>query len=178
MKKIFLIALLLCSALVQAQDLVVGTGCLESDYRLPDNVGRQVQSKLLQALTQNGVSAIPGGARFAMVPKVVINNEETTTTIPVFSDVDFDLEISLTEVYTGKVFATTTMNVKGRGANKVNAISKGISSVRLNTPAFARFIDSARQKVMDYYKTNGLTVVAEAKKELEMCHYDRAIAHV
>ena len=110
-----------------AQQLTVAPAHLVCDYQVPDKLDTQVKSKLQRALAEHGISSDPEMARFAMVPSIAINNEQTRATIPPKCDVDFDLVLSLTDIFSGKVFSTFTRSAESTGANKANAIALGVS---------------------------------------------------
>lgn len=179
MKKILFIAAVIIAALpfsrTQAQVLNVSPAHLVCDYQVPEKLDTQVKSKLQRALTQYGISSEPGYSRFAMVPTVSINNEETTATVPVYCNVDFDLVISLQDAVSGKVFASFTREVKGRGTNKANAIAKGISALKLNEPDFQAFCEDAKQKVIDYYETNMSAIIAKAQNAAKVRSFEEAL---
>lgn len=179
MKKLFIIGALLLSAAplsnALAQELNVAPAHLVCDYQVPEKLDTQVKSKLQRALTQYGISSNPGYSRFAMVPSVSINDEQTTTTIPVYCNVDFDLVISLQDAYSGKVFATYTRDVKGRGTNKSNAIAKGISALNLNNPDFSNFCEDAKGKVFAYYEANMGSIIQKAQNAAKMRSFDEAL---
>ena len=64
-----------------------------SDYEIPEKLDNQMKSKLQRSLTAYGIASEIGMSSFAMVPEVVINDEHTTTTVPVYCNIDFDLVV-------------------------------------------------------------------------------------
>ena len=126
-----------------AQQITVAPAHMISDYEIPEKLDNQMKSKLQRSLTAYGIASEIGMSSFAMVPEVVINDEHTTTTVPVYCNIDFDLVITLKDIYTGKIFASFTQQGKGKGTDKSNAIARGVSTIRLNTPEFQSFCDSA-----------------------------------
>lgn len=160
---------------VIAQQLNVAPAHLVCDYKVPEKVDNQVKNKIQKALAKYGISAVPGASRFAMVPTVSINNEQTTATVPPYCDMDFDFSIALQDAFSGKVFATYSMEVTSRGTNKSNAISKGISALKMNDPSFISFCDEARVKVIDYYETNMSAIIARANAAASARNFDEAL---
>lgn len=159
----------------KAQELNVAPAHLVCDYNVPEKLDNQVKSKIQRALMQYGISSNPGVSRFAMVPQVTINNEQTTATVPPYCDVDFDLVISLQDAYSGKAFASFTKQTTARGTNKSNAIAKGISSIKLNDPKFVAFCEDAKQKVFDYYESNMGSIIAKAQNAAKARNFDEAV---
>lgn len=179
MKKIiksFVLGMALVAAIpCLAQQITVAPAHMISDYQIPEKLDNQVRSKLQRALTAYGIASEVGMSSFAMVPEVVINDEHTSTTVPVYCDVDFDLVIMLQDVYTGKIFASFSKNGKGKGTNKSNAIAKGVSAIPLNTPEFKGFCESAKLKVIAYYEQQMPALIASSKAAANGRNFEQAI---
>lgn len=158
-----------------AQQIMVAPAHIVSSYEISEKLDNQVKSKLQRALTVYGIASEEGVSSFAMVPEVIINDEHTSTTIPVYCDVNFDLVISLKDVYTGQVFASFTKDGKGRGTDKSNAIAKGVSAIPLNTPEFRTFCESAKSKVIVYYEQQMLALIASSKAAAAGRNFEQAI---
>lgn len=148
-----------------SQTFIVAPAHLVSDYNLSTKLDTQVQQKLQKALTKNGVGSIPHISRFAVVPTVIITNEVVTATVPQFFDVEFELVFNMCDVQTGKVFGSTSIEAKSRGANRENALTKGISSMKYDKdPAFVNFIAESKQAIFDYYEQNLFAILNKAEQ--------------
>lgn len=148
-----------------SQTFIVAPAHLVSDYNLSTKLDTQVQQKLQKALTKNGVGSIPHISRFAVVPTVIITNEVVTATVPQFFDVEFELVFNMCDVQTGKVFGSTSIEAKSRGANRENALTKGISSMKYDKdPAFVDFIAKSKQAIFDYYEQNLPAILNKAEQ--------------
>lgn len=174
-KTICILATIIPAFIVSAQQLNVAPAHMVCDYKVSEKLDNQVKNKIQKALSQYGITAQPGCSRFAMVPTVAINQEQTTATIPVYCDVDFDFTISLMDAFSGKVFATYSTEVSSRGSNKQNAIAKGVSALKLNEPSFVRFCDEAREKVIGYYETNMSSIISKANIAASARSFDEAL---
>ena len=175
MKKFLTASALFFALSLNAQELTVCPAHLVSDYDVPEKLDTQVKSKIQRALTQYGISAEPGFSRFAMVPEVTINDEQTTATVPAICNIDFDFVVSLTDIFSGKTFASFTQEAKGKGTNKTNAIAKGVSAIKLNTPKFATFCEDAKGKVISYYEANMGAIILKAQNAAKTRNFDEAL---
>lgn len=178
MKNLFKICMLNAAFLAMpclAQQITVAPAHMISDYEIPEKLDNQMKSKLQRSLTAYGIASEIGMSSFAMVPEIVINDEQTTTTVPVYCNIDFDLVISLKDIYTGKIFATFTQNGKGKGNNKSNAIAKGVSAMPLNTSEFQTFCENAKDKVILYYEQQMPALIASSKAAANGRNFEQAI---
>lgn len=165
----------LLSLQVVGQTFTVAPAHLVSDYNLSEKLDNQVQQKLQKALTKNGVGSMPHVSRFAVVPTVIINSEVVTATIPQFFDLEFELVFSMCDVQTGKVFGTASVEAQCRGANRENALTKGISAMKYDRdPAFVQFIADSKQAIFDYYEQNLDAILNKAKQAASNKKYDQA----
>jgi hypothetical protein len=175
-KMLLLLSLLIVSGFnVMAQEMTVSPAHVICDYQLSDKVDNQVKSKLQRALSKFGISSDPGLSRFAMVPEIIINNEQTRATIPAKCDIDFDFVVSLEDIQSGKIFASYSYNVQATGGNKANAITKGVSTLKLNDADFARFIAESKDKVITYYEAQIPSIVQRAKSAVSARNFQEAI---
>lgn len=159
-----------------AQQIIIAPAHMISDYEIPEKLDNQMKSKLQRSLTAYGIASEIGMSSFTMVPEVVINNEQTTTTVPVYCNIDFDLVITLKDIYTGKIFASFSQQGKGVGTNKSNAIAKGVSTIPLNTPEFKTFCESAKNKIMIYYEQRMPVLIASSKAAANGRNFEQAIS--
>lgn len=158
-----------------AQELTVAPAHLVCDYNVPEKLDTQVKSKLQRALSQYGISAGAGMSRFAMVPEVAINDEQTLATVPVKCNVDFDFVVTLQDAFSGKVFSTFTLSATGTGNNKANALSLGISKLKLSGKDFSEFCEDSKKKVVAYYESQVSTIIAKSQSAASARHFDEAL---
>jgi hypothetical protein len=162
-----------------AQELAVSPAHVVCDYELSDKIDNQIKSKLQRALAKYGISSEPGMSRFAMVPRITINNEQTRPTVPPLCDVEFDFVVTLSDNRSGKDFATYTYSdIKCTGGNKSNAISKGVSTLKLNDPDFIRFVEESKSKVISHYESQIPAIVAKAKNAANGRNFQEAIYYL
>lgn len=171
----FVLSMALAAIPCMAQQITVAPAHMVCDYQIPEKLDNQMKSKLQRSLTAYGIASEVGMSSFAMVPEVVINDEHTTTTVPVYCNIDFDLVISLKDIFTGKIFASFTKNGKGKGTNKSNAIATGVSAIPLNTPEFKEFCESAKSKVIFYYEQQMPSLIASSKAAANGRNFEQAI---
>lgn len=173
LKLIFGLTCVACQT--SAQELTVAPAHLISDYQVPQKLDSQVKSKLQRALSQYGISAQEGMSRFAMVPEVAINDEQTLATVPAKCNIDFDFVITMQDVYSGKVFSSFTTSAIGTGNNKVNALSIGISKVKLTSKDFSDFCNESKKKVVAYYESQISTLIAKARNAASARNFGEAL---
>lgn len=160
---------------IKCQELCVAPAHLVCDYQLPEKLDNHVRSKLQRALTANGIGSEIGASRFAMVPEIIIKDEQSTATIPVYCDVIIDFVVSLKDVFNGKVFASTAYTTEGKGTSKVDAIVKGISHLRLEGDDFEKFCEKAKEKVISYYADNMSSFINKANNCTNGRDYEQAL---
>lgn len=176
LRSVLLGCLFVTALLVRAQQLTVAPAHVLCDYKVNEKTDRLVSSRLQRSLSAYGISSEVGMSRFSVVPEIVVNNEKTSSGVPAYCEVEFDFVCSLKDIYSGKVFATVTLQAKGRGSNKSAAIAKGISALNLQSPQIESFCESAKSKVIAYYQTNIPSIVAKANAAVAQQNYEQALS--
>lgn len=172
---LLLIAAASISHVLSAQEITVAPAHVVCNYKLPAKLDSQIKSKLQRALTKYGVSSEIGASRFAIVPEIIINSEKTTNTIPSYSNVDFDFVLSLKDIHTGRIFATYSIQTLSKGTNKVNAITKGVSNIRLDNTNFSMFCKEAKDKILSYYSSNLNAIISKSRNAANTQNYEEAL---
>lgn len=172
----FVLGILFPFSSLHAQYVAVSPAHLVCDYEVSEKVDNQVKLKLQKALTACGISSEIGASRFAMVPEIAIIDERTKSTVPTTCEIDFNMVISLKDIYTGKSFASISIPGQGVSSTKMASISKGVAAVRLNSVAFNEFCANAVDKMVEYYEANLSSIIAAAKAEAKGQNFQNALS--
>lgn len=164
---------------VQAQDIAIAGGHIVCAYDLPESVDLQVQGKLNKVLSHWGLAfASAEETRFAFIPNLNINNVQTSGGIPAITKVDCTLDLQIIDFMTGKLFGSYAIELKGRGANKVNALSKAIAQANLNTARLRHFVQITKEKILAHYDAIAPHQIAKAKRLSQQKRYAEAMQAV
>ena len=169
------IATLLFSPLC-AQTISVGIVSPEPDQYIDATAAKAIVTKLQRVLAQNGVA--DSGSDFVLVPTVTIDEDDLIESgmVNIFK-LKGTLNITLTQLSTGKTFGATSTTIKGSGKrNKAIAVKAAAGSLNVNDPTLHKFLEDAKNKVVDYYTQNASSLLAKARTAAAQDDYEQALA--
>ncbi len=184
-KFVLLLAFALCLSYAQAQ---TGDGKMTDKGRLtlavwvPDQIenmpaGAQanLENKLNQILTANGMSGNVMNTRFILSANVIVQTKDITATAPPMQAYTLDVTLYIGDGFEGKAFSSYTTTVKGVGENETKAYNAALKSIKTTDPAYQTFIDKGKSKIIEYYNAQCDFIIKDAQSLANMNKFDEAI---
>lgn len=187
MKKIsfsLMLACLLSLGATQAQNqatseekssIYLGAWVPETIEDMPVAAKKQLENKLKQIITANGISAGSGYPRFIISANVSVLTKDITPTAPPMQAYTLDITYYIGDGYDGKAFSSYAATIKGVGENDTKAYLAALKNIKTSDPAYQSFIDKGKAKIIEYYNTQCDVIIKEAQELAKMNYYDEAI---
>lgn len=187
MKKIFLIvlALIVYSYSIQAQNsegkmddkgrLALTAWVPEQIEGMPEASRQNLENKLKQIITANGMSASPFSSRFIITANVTVVTKDMTATAPPMQAYTLDVTFYVGDGFEGKSFASYTSTIKGVGANETKAYTAALKNIKTNDPGYQAFIEKGKGKIIEYYNSQCDFIIKEAKTLATQNKFEEAI---
>ena len=131
--------------------------------------------KMLQIACQNGISGLGTNPGFVLGTEIAQTGRAATATTPQKMTVKYDLTFKVMNITTGDVYATATQEVMGVGNSFVEANQNFTSEIK-NTPALQKMLQTASERIIDWYNKNVQTVKNEIETAAGKGDYDLALA--
>lgn len=142
---------------------------------LPAGARSNLQSKLGQIITANGFGNASYNTRFILTPNIHVVNKHILAGAPPRVAVTLDVHLFVGDGFEGTKFGSTTVTVKGVGANENKAYINALKQLRTQTPEINRLISSSKQRILDFYNTQCDFILKEAEIAAAQYNYDRAL---
>ena len=187
MKKIFISLLIisLSGIVSQAQNVLTSTDdfgrlsltpIIASNANIPSYSTALVKSKLIQIVTQNGLSCESLDNRFVITANMVEVSKEITATMPTMVAVAVAPTLYIGDLETGKLFASCSLPmIKGVGTDETKAYISAINSMRLSDSSIAKFVNTGKNKIIEYYNSQIDFILSQAETLSNQERYDEAI---
>ena len=178
MKRSVLIGLMLSALLciVQGQTSQIYISVVQPDRNdIPSEAGKQLERKMIQLLTANGISSQDTNNRFVMTAKADITSKDIVASTPQRISEKIDLTFIIGDMVENKVFETVTIPLIGIGINENKAYIAAINQVKPQKAELKEFLDNAKQKIVDYYAVRCSQIIKDAQKLASGNNYDEAI---
>ena len=178
MKRCVIIGILLSalSCIVQGQTSMLYLSVVQLDRdEIPAEAGKQLERKLTQLLTSNGISSQDPNNRFVITAKADITSKDIVASTPQRVSEKIELTLFIGDIVENKVFETVTIPLIGIGINENKAFISAINQVKPQKEELKGFLENAKKKIVDYYAVRCSQIIKDAQKLASGNNYDEAI---
>lgn len=142
---------------------------------ITQDIADRISMKLLQMACQNGISGLGENPKFVFGTEIAQTGRATTGTAPQKMTVQYQLTYKVMNAVTGDVYATATQDVMGVGSSFVEANQNFVKEIK-NTPEIQKMLQTASERIIDWYNKNVQTVKNEIETAAGKGDYDLALA--
>lgn len=142
---------------------------------LTEESSNQLDIKLRQLLTQNGISDDDPNCRFAIVVKPSIITKDIIPGPPAKVSMNIDFTFIVGDIEENKQYASTTISSIGVGVNENKALIAAIKAIKPRNPELLALLKDAKNKIVQYYSQKCDQIKMEAEREAAVHNYELAI---
>lgn len=142
---------------------------------ITQDIAERISIKMLQMACQSGISGLGTNPAFVLGTEIVQTGRAATGTAPQKMTVLYELTFKVMNTATGDVYATTTQSVAGVGSSFVEANQNATNEIK-NTPAIQQMLQTASQRIIDWYNQNAQTVKNQIETAAGKGDYGLALA--
>lgn len=135
-----------------------------------------IQNKLNQIATQNGMGGSALNNRFIITANVVVLTKDITPTAPPMQAYTLEITLYIGDGIEGTLFSTTSITLKGVGQTETKAYNAALKNLKVNDPRFTNFIEAGKNKIIEYYNSQCDFILKEADMLVSQNAFDAAIA--
>lgn len=146
------------------------------DENLSVEAAKQLESKLIQMVTANGIGGLGGNPRYVLAPEVNLLKKEVTSTAPVRHLITYDITFYVADIILGTVFASSNIQATGVGDSETLAFLAAFNDLKPTDAKFQQMLSDAQDKIVTYYQEHGAELVNEAKMLSAKGNYAEAMA--
>lgn len=142
---------------------------------VPPAARQMLQNKMLQMAILNGLGASIENSRFCIVPSINIISKEIAPTAPPMVVLNMGVTFYIVDAASKTIFSQTSISVKGVGINKEKAYISGIRSIHIRAGQFKNFIETGKQKIIEFYNSNCDIILERAQALSGQKKYEEAL---
>lgn len=146
------------------------------DENLSVEAAKQLESKLIQMVTANGIGGLGGNPRYVLAPEVNLLKKEVISTAPVRHLITYDITFYVADIILGTVFASSNIQATGVGDSETLAFLAVFNDLKPTDAKFQQMLSDAQDKIVKYYQEHGAELVNEAKMLSAKGDYAEAMA--
>ncbi len=182
MKRICLLliaGLLTCNMFAQSSakgssiSLAVYVGDLVEPF--PMAAKAQVENKLHQLITKNGISSADYANQFVITAVATPLTKDILAGPPTQIAEKMEISFYIADVYNKTIFASSSVTTRGVGTTEAKSYMDALRRINLNTPALQEFISKGKAKIVDYYDSQAEKMFTKARALAKQHNYDEAL---
>lgn len=177
MKKIYSLILAIAASMTlfaQTEYLPISVVVGDMLEPFPANAKVQVENKLHQLLTRQGISAM-GSTQFAITAIAVPQNKEVLAGPPTQYVETMELTLYIVDLSNEVVFASESQTLKGVGTTDAKSYLDALKKINLQGDKMAQFVAQGKTKIIAYYDNQAPVILAQAKTKARMREYEEAM---
>lgn len=145
---------------------------------IPHEAAKQLENKMHQLITINGIADTDPNGRFIITAKSYIVSKDIVGGAPQRISQKVDFTFLIGDVIENKVFESYTFSAIGVGINENKSYINAITKMKVNNSQFTSFIQKAKDKILQYYAARCEQIILEAKRQASNHDYQQAIYHL
>lgn len=142
---------------------------------IPAEAAKQLENKLTQLISANGVAEVDPANRFVLTSKASILTKDIVPGPPAKVSMNIDFTFMVGDLVDNKVFESFTISTVGVGINENKAFIAAIKNVKPKNPDLVAFLNAAKQEIVNYYASRCSQIKQEAEREAAAQNFDKAI---
>jgi hypothetical protein len=180
-KHILFICLVIATLGSHAQVKLDDFGRIILNTYLPDNIAlpaeakSQLQTKLNQITSNNGMGGSQANPRFIITAHVNIGTKDIIAGPPQMISQNLVLVLFVGDALTNTIFSNTTLSLKGVGTNENKAFIEAFKNINPKNKEVTAFLEEGKNKIINYYSTNCDFIIKDAQTLVKQEKYDEAI---
>ena len=117
------------------ENLLTDEGKIKLTVMVPNEnlsveAAKQLESKLIQMVTANGIGGLGGNPRYVLAPEVNLLKKEVTSTAPVRHLITYDITFYVADIILGTVFASSNIQATGVGDSETLAFLAAFNDLK------------------------------------------------
>ncbi len=148
---------------------------LNDDIEVPLQSRKLFENKLLQIVSNNGLSGSSDRERFIITANINVMNKEITNTNPVMYVYNLSVDYYAGDGFEGKSFSTYSTSIKGVGENEIKAFSAAIKSINPKSKEFAEFLNNTKKRIAEYVNSQCDINIKKARYLATTNQFDEAL---
>lgn len=142
---------------------------------IPGGAQRNLQNKLMQVASLNGLGATQGAAQFVMVPMISVINKDVTPTAPPKVSLTIDVTLYIVDMLSQNIYSQTSIQVRGVGNNEERAYTQALNGINPRHGQFKGFVEKGKEKIVEYYNSKCDVIISSAKALSGQKKYEEAL---
>lgn len=155
--------------------IVLNSVVLDKDNQMPGEAKSQLESKLDQIASNNGVGGNSINPRFVIAAKLNTISKDIIAGPPQMVAINVEAVYFVGDAVDNQIFGNTTITLKGVGTNENKALINAVQNIGIKNKAFADLVNTGKSRVVEYYTQKCDFIIKRASTLSQQQNFDQAI---
>lgn len=128
-----------------------------------EDIADRISMKMLEIAAQNGISGMGTNPNFVLGAEINQTNRIATGTAPQKMTTQYEMLFKVMNALAGDVYGVSKQEVTGVGSSFEEATHNAVNNIK-NTPEMQTFLQTASERIIDWYNTNITVLKNEVEK--------------
>ncbi len=142
---------------------------------MPVSARKNLANKLTQVVAENGLGGGGSNTRFIVTANITVATKDILPGPPPMHAMNLDVTLYIGDGFSGTVFSSTTIPVKGVGTNETKAYMAALKLIKPGNPQIQSFVKKGKEKIIQYYKDNCDIIIKQAQSLADQNEFEEAI---
>jgi hypothetical protein len=142
---------------------------------LPSSAKKMLNNKLSQIASKNGMGGSSLNPRFIITPNITVLTKDLTATAPPMTALTLEVTFYIGDGVDGKLFTTTSLEVKGVGTNETKAYISALKQIKPGHPDLKNLIEEGKTEIIKFYNSHCDFIIKEAQTLESQSEFEAAI---
>lgn len=144
---------------------------------LSESILSRLESKITEAVTNNGLSADGYTQNFVIYPKFSITGEQQSKGgLRSITLVNCTLSLFIKQLAGNLIFSSYSKSLQGSGYSREDALNNAINQVNPADNDISAFIEKGKAKIISYYQAKCGEIIARAEADRGLKKFENALA--
>lgn len=175
---IVMMGLMSLHCLSQECDIPLGVVIPDQVEALNATSESQVKNKLRHIAVRNGIGGGDGVSQFAITASVDVVDKEIMSGAPAKYIYVLNVNLFIVDLHDQKIFSSASIEVRCAGNSQTKAYVNGIKQLNPSDKHIQAFVETGKEKMLDYYNRNYLTIIKKAQTSASLRNYEEALFYL
>lgn len=143
---------------------------------IPAESRKMLQTKLNMVAAKNGMGGTARSPRFVITANVDVLSKDVVPGAPPKVSQTLGVTLFVADAVAEQVFASTSVEVKGVGANETKAYNAALGRIAPGNPQIRQMIEQGKEKIVEFYNSQCDFILKEARSLAAAREHDKALA--
>lgn len=159
-----------------AARIVLNTYVPDQVEGLTPGARNNLENRLSQIATLNGMGGNAIDPRFIITANVVVLSKDITATAPPMHSYTLDITVYIGDGIEGTIFSSASIEVRGADRNETKAYNQALRNFNPRDGRFKNMVETGKRRILEYYNSNCDFILTEAHALESKGEYEAAIA--